>query len=340
MTQTPLAPAPAPAAAPVATRARTVLRALAIVSCLPYIVLKAAWVSGSRLGIPDGSSLLDHRTTMIVANSGSVLMDSAVVVIALLLTQAWGRRVPAWLLVLPMWVATGLLLPIMAGYPLQMLVHALGGEITGSSESTRPFLDQWVFAVVYTGFIIQGLALGTLFALYARDRWGHLWRGTLRDLPVSPTAPALRACAVAASLTALIPGTMHLLWAAGSTAGLNPALIAESNSGSHVLDAVDVLFAVAAVAGVLLLAFRRNSALPLRVPLALAWGGSGAVGCWGGWMGLAALSSVDDLAHRPTPAVVLTYAVQMLVGTLVLALGAYFLAERAAGTRPPSGLRV
>ncbi|MFJ3531166.1 hypothetical protein [Streptomyces sp. NPDC090132] len=344
MTQTPLAsapsstPAPAPAA-PVTTRARTALRALAIVACLPYIVLKAAWVSGSHLGIPDGSSLLDHRTTMIVANSGSVLMDGAVVVIALLLTQAWGRRVPAWLLVLPMWVATGLLLPIMAGYPLQLLVQALGGEITSSAESTRPFLDQWVFAVVYPGFIIQGLALGTLFALYAKDRWGHLWRGALRDLPASPTAPALRACAVAASLTALIPGTMHLLWATGSTAGLNAALIAESNSGSHVVDAVDVLFAAAAVAGVLLLAFRRNSALPLRIPLALAWGGSGAVGCWGGWMGLAALSSVDDLAHRPTAAVVLTYAVQMLVGTLVLALGAYFLTERAAGTRPPSGLR-
>ncbi|MCX4773377.1 hypothetical protein OG322_29905 [Streptomyces sp. NBC_01260] len=335
MTQTPLAPAPAP----VTGRLRSWLRTLAIISCLPYIVLKAAWISGSRIGMPEGSSLLDHRTTMIVANGISVLMDSAVVVIALLLTQSWGRRVPAWPLVLPMWVATGLLLPIMTGYPLQLLVQALGGEITGSGGSARPFLDEWVFAVVYTGFIIQGLTLGTLFALYAKDRWGHLWQGTLRELPASPTAPALRAAAVAASLVALIPGTMHLLWAAGSTAGLNEALIAESNSGSRVVDAVDVLFAAAAVAGVVLLAFRRNSALPLRVPLALAWGGSGAVGCWGGWMGLAALSNIDDMAHRPTPALVLTYAVQMLVGTLVVTLGAYFLTERAAGTRPPSGLR-
>lgn len=339
MTQTPLAAAPAPAAAPVTPRTRTVLRVLAIVACLPYIVLKTAWISGSHLGIPDDSSLLDHRATMIVANSCSVLMDGAVVVIALLLTQAWGRRVTTWLLVLPMWVATGLLLPIMAGYPLQLLVQALGGEITGSAGSARPFLDQWVFAVVYTGFIVQGLTLGALFALYAKDRWGHLWQGTLRDLPASPTAPALRACAVAASLIALIPGTMHLLWAAGSTAGLNAALIAESNSGSHVVDVVHVLFTAAAAAGVLLLAFRRSSALPLRVPLALAWGGSGAVGCWGGWMGLAALTSVDDIAHRPTAAVVLTYAVQMLVGTLVVAMGAHFLTERAAGARPPSGLR-
>ncbi|MEW1688145.1 hypothetical protein ACIQOF_06360 [Streptomyces sp. NPDC091265] len=340
MTQTPLAPMPEPAAAaPVTSRLRIALRCVAIASCLPYMLLKAAWISGSHLGVPDGSSLLDHRTTMIVANSLSVLMDSAVVVIALLLTQAWGRRVPAWLLALPMWAATGLLLPIMTGYPLQLLVKALGGEITATGGSARPFLDEWVFAVVYTGFIIQGLTLGTLFALYARDRWGHLWQGTLRELPDSPTAPALRAAAVAASLIALVPGTMHLLWAAGSTTGLNEAVIDESTSGSQVLDAVDVLFAAAAVAGVLLLAFRRGSALPLRVPLALAWGGSGAMACWGGWMSIASLSNVDDIAHQPTAAMVLVYAVQMLVGTLVMTLGGYFLVERAAGIRPPAGLR-
>ncbi|MGW6206445.1 hypothetical protein ACWF9B_22765 [Streptomyces sp. NPDC055089] len=337
MTQTPLVPAPAPAAAaPVTGRLRTVLRCVAIVSCLPYIALKAAWISGSHVGIPDGSSLLGHRTTMAVANGASVLMDSAVVVIALLLTQAWGRRVPAWLLALPMWVATGLLLPVMTGYPLQLLVRLLGGRTVNKGDVGRPFLDEWVFGVVYTGFILQGLALGTLFALYAGERWGHLWQGTLRELPDSPTAPVLRAAAVAASLIALVPGTLHLLWAAGSTAGLNEGRTDERTSGSAVLEAVYVLFVVVTVVGVLLLAFRRDSALPLRVPLVLAWGGSGATACWGGWMSIASLSGVDDIADLPTATMVLTYAVQMLVGTLVMTLGAYFLAERAAATRPAS----
>lgn len=335
MTRTPLVPAPAPeAAAPVTDRLRTALRGVAIVACLPYIALKTAWVSGSHLGIPAGSSLLDHRATMAVANVASVLMDSAVVVIALLLTRPWGRRVPAWSLALPMWVATGLLLPIMTGYPLQLLVQVLGGTTVNKGEAGRPFLDEWVFGVVYTGFIVQGLALGTLFALYARDRWGHLWRGTLRELPDSPTAPALRAAAVAASLIALVPGILHLLWAAGSTAGLNEGRIADRTSGSAVLDAVFALFVAAAVAGILLLALRRNSALPLWVPLALAWGGSGATACWGGWMSIASLSDIDDIADRPTAALVLIYAVQMLVGTLVMTLGAYFLVERSAANGP------
>ncbi|WLQ33120.1 hypothetical protein P8A18_06505 [Streptomyces castrisilvae] len=320
MTRISAPPVPATALRPL----RAALRTVAIVSCLPYIALKTAWVAGSRVGIPDGSALLDHRAPMAVANGGSVLMDGAVVVLALLLTRPWGLRVPAWLLALPMWTATGLLLPIMTGYPLQLLVRALSADTAGPEDTGGPFLHEWVFGVVYGGFILQGLSLGTLFALYARDRWGHLWRGTLRDLPGSPTAPALRAGAVAASLLALVPVTTHLLRAAGLVSGRD----AGRDSGFQVVEAVYALWAAATVAGILLLAFRR-SALPLRVPLALAWGGSGATACWGGWLSLASLGRAEGDA----PGMVLTYAVQMLVGTLVVTLGAYFLAERAAGSR-------
>ncbi|MFD9503842.1 hypothetical protein [Streptomyces sp. NPDC060035] len=330
MTQTPLAPRTRSAPPPVRTgRARVLLRILAIVSCLPYLSLKVAWIAGSHLGIPDGSPLLDHPTTMAVANGGTVLMDGSVIVLALLLTQTWGRRVRAWLLVLPVWIASGLLLPIMAGFPLQLLVGALSGRGPGTADS-RSFLDDWVFAVVYPGFIVQGLALGTLFALYARDRWGHLWQGALRDLPPSPTGPALRVGAVAASLLAVVPATMHLAWAAGSTAGLDGTRIAERTDDFYALQALDALFVAAAVAGVLLLAFRRIGGLSLEVPLALAWAGSGAAACSGGWLSIASLAGVEEMADRPTAGMGLTYAVQMLVGMLVVTLGAYFFAERAA----------
>lgn len=122
MTRTPPASHTHDAPPPFRTgRGRALLRILAVASCLPYLSLKAAWIAGSHIGIPDGSVLLDHPTLMAVANSGTVLMDGTVIVLALLLTQAWGRRVRAWVLALPMWVATGLLLPIMAGFPLQLL---------------------------------------------------------------------------------------------------------------------------------------------------------------------------------------------------------------------------
>lgn len=133
----------------------------------------------------------------------------------------------------------------------------------GNSE---PFLDPWVFGVVYGGFIVQGLALGVLFALYAGERWGRLWQVRLRDLPVGPTTPALRATAVAAASAALLPGVTHLLWVSGSTAGLDAGRAANRTSGFYVLEAVNLLFVVITAVGVLLLAFRRSGRLSLRLP--------------------------------------------------------------------------
>jgi hypothetical protein len=341
MTQTPLPPL-APAATHAlparADRLRRVLRGVAIVACIPYLSLKTAWVLGSHIGIPEGSTLLDPGASLRVANAATVLMDAAVIVLALLFTRPWGLRVPVWLLALPMWVATGLLTPIMVGYPLQVVVRLLGST-AGTSEHTgrEPFLDDWVFGVVYTGFIVQGLTLGTLFVLYARDRWGHLWRGQVGDLPgSSPTRPAQQAAAVAASLLTLIPLTTHLLWACGVTAGLNAARIEEPTGDFYALEAVYVLFAAATAAGVLMIAFRRGRTLPLTVPLALAFTGSAALACWGGWLMTASLDDGDP-GRRLTQLMNLSYSVQMIVGTLVVTIGAYFFAERGA-VRPPGQL--
>ncbi|OXY99560.1 hypothetical protein [Streptomyces diastatochromogenes] len=308
------------AAAVTDLRRHPVLRLVAIVACLPYLSLKLAWIFGSHLGIPDGSPLLEHRVAMVLANGLTVLMDAAVVVLVLLLTQAWGRRVPAWVLAVPMWVATGLLAPIMVGFPLQLVVH--GGTDSGDD---RPFLDGWVFGVVYGGFILQGLALGALFVGYARERWGYLWRGRVGELPAHGTVAAQRTTAVTAAVLALVPGTLRLLWACGFTGGRNM-------SGGRLMEVVYVGFLVAAVTGAWQLAFRRGGPLPVTVPLALTWVGSGAVACWGGWMALSALVTSHDLADRPTPAMSLTYAVQMIVGLLVATVAAHHFADRSART--------
>ncbi|GAA1509731.1 hypothetical protein GCM10009730_12630 [Streptomyces albidochromogenes] len=339
-------PAPAPpvrAAAPAAARAsapdaagrlRAVLRAAAVVSCVPYIALKTAWIGGSRVGIPDGSVLLDHPGVTAAVNGVTVLMDAAVVVLALLLTQGWGRRVPAWLLALPMWVATGLLTPIMTGFPLQVLARAFT-DAPSTPAGSEPFLDAWVFGVVYTGFIVQGLALGTLFALYARDRWGHLWRGTVGRLPRSAVGPGLRTAGVAASLLAALAAVPHAMWAAGATTGLSGSRIVGPTADVRLLEGTYVLFAAMTVAGVLALALRRGRRLATRTPLALAWVGSGALGCWGGWLLVASAMPAAEGAGRATAAMTLTYAVQMIAGLLVLAVGARFLWRR--GQDGPSG---
>lgn len=150
---------------------------VAALACLPYLTLKTAWVAGSSLGIPPESPLLDHTLVLRLANAGTVVMDGAVIVLVLLLVRPWGLRAPGWLLLVPVWIATGLLLPIVLGYPAQLVAGALGAGGSGSTSDAEPFLDSWVFAVVYGGFIVQALALTTLFLRYAGRRWAGVARG-------------------------------------------------------------------------------------------------------------------------------------------------------------------
>lgn len=308
-----------------------VLRALAVTACLPYIALKIAWMSGSRIGIPDGSTLLEDHTAMIVGSAESAVLDATVVVLVLLLTQRWGRRAPTWLLIPPAWAATGLLSPIMAGYPLQLGARLLGGTPAPSGgPAARPFLHGWVFTVVYSGFIVQALALAALFVLYARARWGHLWRGSISGLAEQgPAHGARRATALMASAVMLVPLRSHLLWATGSTTGLTIPQIADRTSDFYALEAAYVLFAVMTVTGLLLIAFPRAGALPLQLPLALAFVGSAALACWGGYLMLTALENRDP-SRRISELMNVTYSMQLLAGMLVFTMGAYFFAERSA----------
>ncbi|MEU5053235.1 hypothetical protein [Streptomyces sp. NPDC021096] len=310
--------------------ARRVLRATAVVACAPYLSLKVAWIAGSRIGIPEGSVLLDNGTTLRAANAVTVLMDACVIVLALLLTRPWGRRVPSWLLALPMWGATGLLTPIMVGFPAQVALRVLGVTSAEAPSAGRPFLDEWVFSVVYGGFIVQGLALGTLFVLYARRRWSHLWQGHTGGKSAALRGRGQRLAATAAAVLALAQAGVHLMWAAGARSGLSQALVREYDADNALQDAAYVLYGAVAVVGLVLLLRRGGRVLPLRVPLLLAGTGSAAVGCWGGWMLAAALIGGNAGDRAATPLMMITYAVQMIVGLLVLAAGARYFARRAA----------
>ncbi|MFD0153627.1 hypothetical protein ACWGQ4_24820 [Streptomyces sp. NPDC055721] len=329
MTQTAHRLTPATSAAHRPSLLRRVLRVLAVVACLPYISLKVVWVAGGEIGIPAGSVLLENRTLLAAVNSLSVLADAAVIVLALLLTQAWGMRVRAWLLAFPMWAATGLLAPIMAGYPAQLVVALVGGGERATAPS-EPFLDGWVFGVVYGGFILQGLSLGTLFALYARDRWGHVWRGRLGEVSARCSGPGVRAAALAAAVVALVPATVQLIWLSGSARGLSAQRAAERDSDFYVLSAVQLAFLVAAVVFTLLLVLRRPARLGVRPVLALAWVSTGAVGCWGAYLSLVCLMPETDPAKQVPALAQLSYAGQMITGFLLAACVAVFLRRRSA----------
>ncbi|MFD0268491.1 hypothetical protein ACFVGY_18245 [Streptomyces sp. NPDC127106] len=308
-----------------ATPVQRLLRAAAVIATVPYLALKAAWLAGSHIGIPAGSVLLESAQLYDGANAVTMAMDACVIVLALLLTRPWGRRVPGWVLIVPVFTATGLLTPIVTGFPGQLLVRALGlGAGEAVQAAREPFLDDWVHFVVYPCFIIQGLALAGLFVPYARERWGRCWQGVPGTrLPSSTGVVAGAAAAVGTSV-----GAIHLYWAFGGTAGLGAERVAQYSAESGVVSAVHGLCALTAGAGALLLA--RGGAVRVRWPLALTWIGSSAALGWGLFLLLAVLGLQFGEVETTSPMIFLAYAGQVIAGCLSTAVLTRFTRSRLA----------
>ncbi|MGC0142083.1 hypothetical protein [Pseudactinotalea sp. Z1732] len=141
-----------------------------ILACLPYILLKIAWVSGWGIG----ANSSDFAGTTIAANTATGLLDMVAIAIAILLVHPVGRRIPAFLIAFPLWIAAGLLAPVAGGFVLGSAVQLLSG---GGSPLVDDVLQPWVFAVVYGGFVLQAVLLGTGLVFYARERWQMLLSG-------------------------------------------------------------------------------------------------------------------------------------------------------------------
>jgi hypothetical protein len=132
-----------------------------------------------------------------------------------------------------------------------------------------------------------------------------------------------------------VPLTAHLLWATGMTTGLTVTQVSQRTSDFYALEAAFAFFAVLAIAGLLLVALPSAGALPLRLPLSLAFVGSAALACWGGYLMLTALENTDS-SHAVTELMNVTYSAQLLGGTLVFTMGAYFFAGRSLDALVPS----
>ncbi|MGY1434882.1 hypothetical protein [Streptomyces reniochalinae] len=313
-------------------RARTVLVALTVAACLPYLTLKVIWLTGGRTGIPRGSLLLDGGATLWVLNALTVAMDCVVVLLALALTRPWGRRLPGGLLALPLWCAGGLLGPIAVAFPLQAAQSALTGGADGHGDAgPQEVLAGWVWTLVYTGFTVQALGLGTLFALYVRERWGALLRSPLRPDGTRPRPAADRPSSrtfAAAVLLAVPTAVVHARDAVGH------------GGDNRITDATFAMYAVVAVVAVGTLlrseSGARTSRAPLWPTLTAAWIGSAVLACWGGWLLVGALSGAGRRVGQQADGMLeLAYACQTLAG-LALAAVMTRAVRRRAHALPPS----
>lgn len=266
----------------------------AVAATVPYLTLKVLWLCGGTVG-----------------------MDAVAVVIALALTHVWGRRIRAWIVLLPMWIATRFLAPIV------VIVHCAPLAFGGAPAGSGP-LRGWVYLFVYGGFAAQGLLLSAAFVLYARDRWAGLLAARNGDAASGPTRPLQALLTVVAAPLAAAVGTLHLAWALGASMGLPDAFLSDPPVAYRLTNGVYAAFAFAAVVGLPMLVRRSPRGGRFWVPLALTWTGAGSMLAWGLWQ-TATMAASPDLG---TPLLGLATQAKVLAAVLAAVVVARLLPER------------
>ncbi|MDJ0346929.1 hypothetical protein QMK19_33010 [Streptomyces sp. H10-C2] len=309
-------------------RARRAIGYAAVVATLPYLFLKLDWVLGGTIGIIDRQRATDSG--LLAANLATMGMDALAVLIALAFTQRWGLRLPSWLVLFPMWVATGFLAPIVAIIPSAPFAAA-----DTVAKDPDPFLRSWVYVLVYGGFAVQGVLLVAAFVLYARHRWAAALRASVSAARPGPAHLVQTLLAVVVPAMAVVVAAVHLAWAAGATVGLPADLAAQRPLGHYVTNAAYGVFALAAAAGLPMLVHRLPRRGPGRVPLLLTWLGGGSMFTWGCWTLITMGHAHPDarLGSGDVTLFVLATQLEVLTGALVGVAGAYLLAERFSPDR-------
>ena len=316
-------------------KTRIIVGYAAIACALPYLALKIIWLSGGRLGVSDPVMMSDR--SMVALNLVTAGMDVVAIGIALAFTHTWGVRIPAWIVLPPIWTATGLLAKFVLAVPAIVVVNAIvqrrlprpaGGPVEG-----------WVYAVVYTEFVGMGVGLGLAFLFYARTRWRAVFEApgepAVDAMTPSPTRGVQLPLAIVGALIATVVATAFLAWALGATFGLPRELGADRTFGSYLINAIDGAMALAAAAGILLLVTRprgRDRRVPFWLAAMLTWMGSGSLFGWGLWHLINVLGSTALVRERipVMPVVNLLALLQLLAGTVIGIVSLFVFAERQA----------
>lgn len=302
--------------------ARLLVGYAAILGTLPYLTLKAIWLAGGTLGFTDLA--LARDSSLLVLNAVTAGLDLVAVVVALAFTHAWGQRIAAWVVLVPIWVGTGLLAPIVIGLPVVGT-----SELLSADTAQQNFLEPWVQPMVYSGFAWQGVMLLTAFVLYARHRWADVFTTRLRELPRGATRPVQVVLANGAALLTFLVAALHLAHAFGSPVGFPAEVAAARTTSSYLIDGIHGVLALLAAIGILWLVHRFRAGTPMWLPLTLTWLGAGAVFAWGLWGTVNVLGGTALAAgEEPMPLPYLHDFAKVLAG-LVIGLTALLpLAER------------
>lgn len=324
-----------PRKAPGVTRVGTAAAWVSGISCLPYLALKVLWTVGVPLGIADESVLGD--IDWVLSNALMAVVQVFAVALVVALVRPWSRSLPAWLLLFPAWVGTGVLFQVMIGSAVGAALSGTSQDLSSSEDPIRP----WVYVLVYVAFALQGTALAVAFAAHVRARWGRLFTmrtsealGRGKDRVSSWPGRNFVQISVTVASMALGTAIVFSFWSGGGAFALS-GTDAERSEPMQVARATGA--AVAAL-GMFALAGRWESRLRFWWPAALVWVGSGALVVFDGLSLLlnglfasAGTEATSDATWEPTDTALVA---KVLVGVLAAAVGVLALRSAAAGHAP------
>ena len=305
-----------------------------------YLLVKCLWVISALLR---GTAPGEWQTTdWIVLNAVTVAMAATGVALGLGLAQAWGRRLPAPLVLAPAWVGAGFLVPLLPYMLLSPLVASAGHEATGggSGRAGEAAMPAWEVAFITVGFIGMAAGLAVALPLYLRERWPAAMTGRVGDATQHLRREALRhrsTLTLVAPAVATALGVLWLTWGAGGTLGLDPAHLQEMTGQARLLMTSAGLWALAGVWSTWTLTGPSlASRVRLWVPMATAFASSGSLFAWGCWkLALAALRP-SGYATVEVPAVAVPeHSASIVVGLAMLAMLLHLYARREAGADDP-----
>jgi len=314
---------------PVAWYARLVAGYGAIACALPYLGLKLIWIGGGTLGVADQKTMAEGGT--IALNVVTAGMDLVGIGLALAFTHRWGLRIPAWLLLPPMWVATGLLATFVLWVPLSAVVSLLTPSF--APRVSGGLVEPWIYVLVYVDFAGLGIGLLAAFVLYSRTRWPEAFRsqpdasggGATHELQV-PLANAL--APLAAGL-----GFLHLAWAVGVPIGLTGDAARRWTVPGSLFNGVHGVIMTTAAVGVWMMVHRTGRDTHFWLPMSMTWVGAGSLFGWGLWPLLNVLAQSALVRDSSGMAFLnLTHLLSVLVGLAMGLLLLVVLTERHGTT--------
>ncbi|MEU7754436.1 hypothetical protein [Micromonospora sp. NPDC049171] len=283
----------------------------AALAMTPYLIVKIVWtLDGLRGdGLHDGAW---SRLNWTAVNGLTVAMAAAAILLGLALGQRWGMRIPGWLILLPAWVGTGFLVPMIPILPVLALTDS------GGDTAADAVVPAWEIALLSVSFAGFGLGVAVAVPLYVWQRWPQAFTDPTpaRSAVEGTTWAVQRTVANLAAAVSVALGLPQIYWSLGGSVGLDQAALDHRDAQWYIWTGNSGLWALIAAGGTWAV-LRRRAGAGLRTPMLLTWVASGGLFAWGSWK---AIFTYAVASSFPSPEPPLTLAAQNHLGALAGAM--------------------